>query len=63
MVAGEAPWLGQAVDRYPLVIFAGGLLLAWRFRRSRVGAVLLGLVLLDRLLRPVVVDPTGPDPD
>ena len=51
-VGGDAPWLEQAVNRYPLVIFAGGLLLAWRFRRSRVGAALLGLILLDRLLRP-----------
>ena len=51
-MAGDAPWLEQAVERYPLVIFAGGLLLAWRFRRSRVGAALLGLILMDRLLRP-----------
>lgn len=56
-MVGEAPWLEQAVNRYPLVIFAGGFLLAWRFRRSRVGAVLLGLVLIDRLLRPAVVGP------
>ncbi len=56
-VAGDAPWLDQAVERYPLVIFAGGLLLAWRFRRSRVGAALLGLILLDRLLRPVAMGP------
>ena len=57
-MAGDAPWLKQAVNRYPLVIFAGGLLLAWRFRRSRVGAALLGLILMDRLLRPAGVRPT-----
>ena len=58
-VAGDAPWLEQAVERYPLVIFAGGLLLAWRFRRSRVGAALLGLILLDRLLRPTGASVVG----
>ena len=57
-MAGDAPWLEQAVNRYPLVIFAGGLLLAWRFRRSRVGAAVLGLILMDRLLRPAGVGPT-----
>ncbi len=61
-VAGDAPWLEQAVERYPLVIFAGGLLLAWRFRRSRVGAALLGLILLDRLLRPTGASVVGVDP-
>jgi len=58
-VAADASWLEQAVDRYPLIISAGGLLLAWRFRRSRVGAVLLGLVLVDHLLRPSDVDSGG----
>ena len=61
-MAGDAPWLEQAVERYPLVIFAGGLLLAWRFRRSRVGAAVLGLILIDRLLRPAALAPAAFDP-
>ena len=64
-VSGDAPWLAEAVATYPLVVFAGGLLLAWRFRRSRVAAALLGLILLDRLLSPAAqvssgVAPTDP---
>ncbi len=35
-----------------LVAYTAGFALAWRFRRSRVAAVLLGLFMMDLLLRP-----------
>ena len=38
-----------AVDLYAPVVFGIGLLLAWRFGRSRVSAVLVGLTLLNHL--------------
>jgi hypothetical protein len=35
-----------------LVVYTTGFVLAWRFRRRRVAAVLLGLFMMDLLLRP-----------
>ena len=46
---GEATWFSQAVPLYAPVVFGIGLLLAWRFGRSRVSAVLVGLALLNYL--------------
>ena len=46
---GDATWFSQAVPLYAPVIFGIGLLLAWRFGRSRVSAVLVGLALLNYL--------------
>ena len=42
-------WFSQAVPLYAPVVFGIGLLLAWRFGRSRVSAVLVGLALLNYL--------------
>ena len=50
--AADAPWLLATTGWSPLVVYAAGLFLAWRFRRSRVAAVLLGLFMMDILLRP-----------
>ncbi|MCH7855903.1 MAG: GGDEF domain-containing protein [Gemmatimonadetes bacterium] len=46
---GNAEWFSQAVPYYAPVVFGIGLLLAWRFGRSRVSAVLVGLALLNYL--------------
>ncbi len=46
---GDATWFSQAVPLYAPVVFGIGLLLAWRFGRSRVSAVLVGLALLNYL--------------
>ena len=48
----ETPWLVTTTGLYPPVVYGAGLFLAWRFRRSRVAAVLLGLFMMDVLLRP-----------
>ena len=48
----ETPWLATTTGLYPPVVYGAGLFLAWRFRRSRVAAVLLGLFMMDVLLRP-----------
>ena len=45
-VWGESLWLSQAVPLYSPLVFGVGLLLAWRFGRSRVAAVLVGLTML-----------------
>ena len=50
--ATDAPWLVGAVGVYPLFVYLAGFVLAWRYRRSRVAAVLLGLFMMDLLLRP-----------
>ena len=50
--AAGAPWLTKATGLYRLVLYAAGFALAWRYRRSRVAAILLGLFILDALLRP-----------
>jgi diguanylate cyclase (GGDEF)-like protein len=46
---GDAVWFSQALPLYAPVVFGVGLFLAWRFTRSRVGAVLVGLALLNYL--------------
>ena len=46
---GDAEWFSQAILFYAPVVFGIGLFLAWRFGRSRVSAVLVGLVLLNYL--------------
>ena len=48
----DASWLAAATPWYPLVVYTAGFVLAWRFRRSRVAAILLGLFMMDLLLRP-----------
>ena len=48
----ETPWLAGTADVYAPVVYGTGWLLAWRYRRSRVAAVLLGLFMMDVLLRP-----------
>lgn len=49
----DASWLAAATGVYPrLVVYTAAFVLAWRFRRSRVAAVLLGLFMMDLLLRP-----------
>ncbi len=48
----EAPWLAGAAGVYAPVVYGGGVFLAWRYRRSRAAAVLLGLFMMDVLLRP-----------
>ena len=48
-VWGEAVWFSQVLPLYAPVVFGVGLFLAWRFARSRVSAVLVGLVLLNYL--------------
>ncbi len=50
--AADAAWLAAATPLYPLVVYVTGFVLAWRFRRSRVAAVVLGLFMMDLLLRP-----------
>lgn len=50
-------WLLGLAWLYPVVVYCGGLFLAWRFRRSRVAAVLLGLFMMDVLLRPSTIEP------
>jgi len=47
------PWLVATTGISPLVVYPVGFVLAWRFRRSRVAAVLLGLFMMDVLLRPL----------
>ena len=46
---GDAVWLSQALPLYAPVVFGVGLFLAWRFGRSRVSAVLVGLILMTYL--------------
>ena len=48
----DTSWLAATTGLYPPVVYGVGLFLAWRFRRSRVAAVLLGLFMMDVLLRP-----------
>ena len=48
----EASWLAGTAGVYAPVVYAVGLFLAWRYRRSRVAGVLLGLFMMDVLLRP-----------
>ena len=48
----DTPWLVATTGLYAPVVYGAGLFLAWRFRRSRVAAVLLGLFMMDVLLRP-----------
>ena len=48
----EASWLAGSAGVYAPVVYGAGLFLAWRYRRSRVAAVLLGLFMMDVLLRP-----------
>jgi diguanylate cyclase (GGDEF)-like protein len=48
----DASWLVATIGVYPLAVYGAGLVLAWRYRRSRVAAVLLGLFMMDVLLRP-----------
>jgi GGDEF domain-containing protein len=50
--SADASWLVAATPLYPLVVYTAGFVLAWHFRRSRVAAVLLGLFMMDLLLRP-----------
>ncbi len=47
-----APRLVGATNTSPLLVYPLGFGLAWHFRRSRVAAVLLGLFMMDLLLRP-----------
>jgi diguanylate cyclase (GGDEF)-like protein len=54
----DAPWFVRKVDLYSPVVYTSvvygvGWFLAWRYRRSRVAAVLLGLFIMDVLLRPL----------
>jgi len=48
----EASWLAGTAGVYTPVVYGAGLLLTWRYGRSRAAAVLLGLFMLDVLLRP-----------
>ena len=48
----EASWLARTAGVYAPVVYVVGLFLAWRYRRSRVAGVLLGLFMMDVLLRP-----------
>ena len=48
----NASWLPATTGWYSLVVYTTGFVLAWRFRRSRVAAVVLGLFMMDLLLRP-----------
>lgn len=50
--AADAPWLVTTTGLYPPFVYGAGLFLAWRYRRSRAAAVLLGLFMMDVLLRP-----------
>ena len=50
--AADASWLPATTGWHSLVVYTTGFVLAWRFRRSRVAAVLLGLFMMDLLLRP-----------
>ena len=50
----DVPWLVATTGVSPLVVYPTGFALAWRFRRSRVAAVLLGLFMMDLLLRPSI---------
>jgi diguanylate cyclase (GGDEF)-like protein len=50
--SADAPWLVATTGLYPPVVYGAGLFLAWRYRRSRVAAVLIGLFMMDMLLRP-----------
>jgi diguanylate cyclase (GGDEF)-like protein len=45
----DVAWFSEGLVLYAPVVFGVGLFLAWRFGRSRVGAVLVGLVLLSYL--------------
>ena len=47
----EASWPVDTAGVYSLVVYGTGLFLAWRYGRSRVAAVVLGLIMMD-LLRP-----------
>ena len=58
--SADAAWLAAASPLYPLVVYTTGFVLAWRFRRSRVAAILLGLFMMDLLLRP---SPTAVQPE
>ncbi len=56
----DATWFSQAVPLYVPVVFGVGLFLAWRFSRSRVSAVLIGLAGLNYLAGPLSGDgPAG----
>ena len=55
--AGDAPWLSGSARLYAPVVHGIGLSLAWRYRRSRVAAVLVGLFMMDVLLRPSTLEP------
>ncbi len=59
---GDAAWFSQAVPLYAPVVFGIGLLLAWRFGRSRVSAVLVGLTLLNYLPAPGSGEATAGSP-
>ena len=48
----EASWLAGTAGVYATVVYGAGLVLAWRYGRSRVAALLLGLFMMDVLLRP-----------
>ena len=48
----EASWLAGTAGVYTPVVYGAGLLLAWRYGRSRAAAVLFGLLMMDVLLRP-----------
>ena len=50
--AADAPWLTGALGVYRVVVYVVGFMLSWHFRRSRAAAVLLGLFMMDMLLRP-----------
>ena len=50
--AADASWFLATTGWYSLVVYTTGFVLAWRFRRRRVAAVLLGLFMMDLLLRP-----------
>ena len=55
--AADAPWLVGSIRLYAPVVQGVGLFLAWRYRRSRVAAVLIGLFMMDVLLRPSTLVP------
>jgi diguanylate cyclase (GGDEF)-like protein len=59
---GDAGWFSDAIPLYAPVVFGIGLLLAWRFGRSRVSAVLVGLTLLNYLPAPGSVEGTAGSP-
>lgn len=70
-LVGAAAWIHLAppeslqvsITGFPWVLWVGGLLLAWRFQRSRIAAAMVALALLERgtVLRPEWMTPLAVD--